>query len=194
MSTRFSMARCSAQVMVVATAVVLAACAGAPTVRVNVAPGADLASYKTFGFVNPLGTDRAGYRSIVSQQLIIDTQRELEARGMTRSDAPQLLVNFSANLTKELQVTPSPPTFVGGYYGYRGGMYSTWPMYQPDTVTQYTQGTLNIDMVDAGHKQLVWEGVVTDSVSQSDLDNLSVALNKAVVAAFAKFPILPVAK
>ena len=196
MSKNFAALRLSRQFLAVAALLVLAACAGSPTVRTNVAPGTDFTTYKTFGFVGTLGTDRAGYRSIVSQQLIIDTQRELEARGFVRSDAaPQLLVNFSANLVDALQVSPAPPpVYLGGYYGYRGGLYSTWPMYGGNTVTQYTQGTLNIDIVDAGHKQLVWEGVVTDSVTQQDLDNLPAALNKAVIAAFAKFPIAAIQK
>ncbi len=170
---------------------VLAACATGPTVRVNIDPGTDFAQYKTFGFVNPLGTDRSGYRSIISQQLITDTQRELEARGMRRADdAPQLLVNFNAKLADVLQVSPAPPPPFVSYYGYRAGVYSTWPLYyNQNTVTQFTQGTLNIDIVDAARKQLVWEGLVTDSVSQKDLDNIAPALHAAVVAAFARFPI-----
>lgn len=197
MSKSFVSMRSWQHVAGIATLLVLGACASPPTVRTNVNPGTDFAQYKTFGFVNPLGTDRAGYRSIVSQQLITDTQREMEARGLARSDsAPQLLINFNAKLADALQVVPGPPApvmvGVGGYYGYRSGMYSTWPMYSQDTVMQYTQGTLNIDIVDAGHKQLVWESVVTDSVTQKDLDNLPVAINRAVIAAFAKFPI-PVA-
>ena len=69
---------------------------------------------------------------------------------------PQLLVNFNARLDDKMKVsTTSTPTMtmgVGmgrGYYGYRGGMYGTWPMYQDQTtVSQYKEGTLNIDIVD----------------------------------------------
>lgn len=172
--------------------VILAGCASGPTVRTNVDSGADFAQYKTFAFVSPLGTDRAGYQSIVSQQLVLDTERELQARGLTRNDsAPQLLVNFSAKLDQVLQVDAARagPSFVGvsTYYGYRS--YSTWPQYSQTTVKQYTQGTLNIDIVDAAHKQLVWEGIVTDSVTQKDMNDLPTAIHRAVVAAFAKFPI-----
>jgi hypothetical protein len=178
--------------------ILVAGCAVGPTVRTSVDPGADFTRYKTFGFIDPLGTDRGGYRSIVSQQLIAETERELQARGMRRSDdAPQLLVNFNAKLADVLQVTPAPPPppFTVGYYGYRAGLYSTWPLYyNQNTLTQYTQGTLNIDIVDASRKQLVWEGLVTDSLSQKDLDNLPAALHAAVVAAFAKYPVPAAAK
>jgi hypothetical protein len=177
----------------------LAGCASGPTVRTNVEPGTDFAQYKTFAFMSPLGTDRAGYRSIVSQQLVVAAQREMEARGMRRvDDSPQLLVNFGATLSEKLEVTtmPSPAYRYGGpgYYGYRAGLYSTWAYYDQTMVTQYTQGTLNIDIVDAVRKQLVWEGVVTDSVTQKDLDDVTTAINRAVAAAFAKYPIGPAAR
>jgi hypothetical protein len=174
----------------------LVGCASAPTVRAMFEPSTNFAQYKSFGFMSPLDTDRAGYRSIVSQQLMAATQRELEARGMTRVEAsPQLLVNFSADLSEKLQVTSMPgPTVVSGRYGYRRGVYSTWPAYEQTTVTQYTQGTLTIDIVDAARKQLVWEGVVTDSVTQKDLDDIPTAIKAAVAAAFTKYPVAVAAK
>ena len=171
----------------------MAGCASSPTVRTNVDQSANFAQYKTFAFVSPLGTDRSGYRSIVSQHLMDATQRELEARGLRRVDGDsQLLVNFNANLSQKLQVMPSMgPMYGGGYYGYRRGFYGAWPMYDANTVTQYTEGTLNIDLVDAARKQLVWEGVVTNTVTDSDLNAVQPALYAAVAAAFAKYPIAP---
>ena len=69
-------------------------------------------------------------------------------------------------------------------------MYGAWPMYvDQTTVTPYTEGTLNIDVVDASRKQLVWEGLVTSSVTQKTLDNVQPSLDAAVAAAFAKYPL-----
>ncbi|QJQ05311.1 DUF4136 domain-containing protein [Undibacterium piscinae] len=153
-----------------------------------------LTEYKTFAFVTPL--DRpCGYQSIVSQELKANTTREMEARGMRLVDvAPQLLVNFNASLSDDPchhHAGINSGLGMGvGYYGYRGGMYSPWPMYMDQTVvTQYKEGTLNIDVVDAARKQLLWEGVVTDSVTHKDLSNLPEAISIAVKAAFAKYPI-----
>ena len=175
----------------------LGGCASAPDVRVAMDRSADFTQYKTFAFANPLGTDRGGYQSIVSKELKANTQREMEARGMRLvATTPQLLVNFSAAMTDKTRVS-TMPMFIGmdtgfGYYGYRGGLYAPWPMYIDQTVvTQYKEGTLNIDVVDAARKQLVWEGVVTDTVTQEDLQNLPASINTAVTAAFAKYPIPP---
>lgn len=176
---------------IAASVLTLAGCASGPDVRTNFDRSVDFAQYKTFGFVSPLGTDRGGYQSLVSQTLKASTQRELQARGMRLVDSqPQLLINFNGSLNDKLRVTTMPAYPMGGYYGYRGGMYSAWPMYADQTtVSQYTEGTLNIDVIDAARRQLVWEGVVTDSVTQKDLDNVQTAIDKAVASAFAKYPV-----
>jgi len=175
----------------------LAACASGPQVRTASDPTANFAQYQTFGFVDPLGTDSRGYQSIVSQQLKTATRREMEARGY-RYDAasPQLLVNFLASLNDKMRVTSTPaPVYAGGYYGYRRGFYQPWPMYQESTtVSEYKEGTLTIDVIDAARKQLLWESTVTKSVTSKDMDNVSGALDAAVTSAFAKFPVSPGAR
>jgi hypothetical protein len=180
------------QVLLVGMALGLAACASGPEVRAISDPSANFAQYQTFGFADPLGTDRAGYQSIVSQQLKASTRRELEARGLRYSEQnPQLLVNFLAQLNDKMRVTTTPePVMAPGYYGYRRGFYQPWPMYTERTdVTQYQEGTLTVDVIDAARKQLVWEGTVTKSVTSKDQQNVGTAIDGAVTAAFAKFPV-----
>jgi len=187
---------------VAASLLVLGGCASGPEVRAEFDQSTNFAQYQTFAFANPLGTDRNGYQSIVSQRLIAATQREMEVRGMRLvADNPQLLVNFNAALTEKMRVTTTPVPVVGvgigygGYYGYRAGMYGAWPLYQDwTTVSPYNEGTLNIDIVDAARRQMVWEGVVTDIVTQDMLDNMQASIDAAVAAAFAKYPIQPVSK
>jgi hypothetical protein len=169
----------------------LAGCASGPDVRAVSDPSANFAQFRTFGFAEPLGTDRAGYQSIVSQQLKSATTREMSARGLTYSATnPDLLVNFSAKLDDKMRVTTTPePVMAPGYYGYRRGFYQPWPMYTERTdVSEYTQGTLTIDVIDAARKQLVWEGTVTKSITSKDQANVPAALDAAVAAAFAKYP------
>lgn len=174
-----------------------AAVAG-PKASASADTSVDLRQYQTFNFASPLGTDQNGYQSILSQNLKRATQAQLEARGMRLDEAnPQLLVNFNARLDDKMRVstTPAPTMTMGmgmgrGYYGYRGGMYGTWPMYQDQTsVSQYKEGTLNIDIVDAGRKQLVWEAVVTDKFTEKKRDNIGKTVDEYMKAAFKKFPI-----
>ncbi len=174
----------------------LAACASGPEVRTLADPGANFAQYQTFGFVDPLGTDSRGYQSIVSQQLKVATRREMEARGYRYEPVdPQLLVNFSASLNDKMRVTTTPAPVYGGYYGYRRGFYQPWPMYQDSTtVSEYKEGTLTIDVIDAARKQLVWEGTVIKSITSKDTANVAATLDSVVTSAFAKFPVPPIAR
>ncbi len=186
-------------------------CANTPEVRFASDPYANFSSYQTFGFVSPLGTDRSGYQSLVTQQIKSAVQGQLELRGIRLvSDSPQLLVNFNAFITDKTHISTVPilvqpsfgqPTFNGGfyggsYYGYRGGLYTPWPMYVDQTVvTSYKEGTLNIDIIDAARKQLIWEGrVIDDDVTRKERANLQTSINAAVAAAFAKYPVQAKAK
>ena len=193
---RPTLARRGALVAAAVLCLAAAGCASGPEVRSEFDRNVDFTQYKTFGFVAPLGTDRTGYQSIVSQYLMAATEREMAARGVRlATTAPQLLVNFNAALDEKLRVTTVPGPSMGlgvgrGYYGYRGGLYSTWPMYRDETiVTPYQEGTLNIDVVDAARKQMVWEGVVRGTVTQKAIDNLQASIDAAVAAAFAKYPV-----
>jgi hypothetical protein len=175
----------------------LGACTTGPQVSVMTDNSVNFSQYKTFGFVEPLATDKDGYQTIVSTTLKAATTREMQARGIQYDpNNPQLLVNFNARLSNKLVATTTPMPvgwgygYGGGYYGYRRGFYDPWPMYQNQTtVSEYTEGTLNIDVADALRKMLVWEGVVTQAVSQDDYTNVAPTLDAAVAAAFAKFPI-----
>jgi hypothetical protein len=171
---------------------VLAGCASGPTIRSNVDASVDFKSFRTFGFIEPLATDRAGYQSLISQQLVASTERELVARGLQRSDtSPDLLVNFSADLDQRLRVTQTPMVHSRSFNSHRRGFYSTWPMYQQTEIRQYTKGTLGIDVVDAARRQLVWEGFALGRVTQRTTDNLGPVLDAAVVDIFGSFPLQP---
>lgn len=190
----------------IAALLAIGGCVNAPEVRVASDPYVNFADYQTFGFVSPLGTDRSGYQTLVSQQIKSAVQAQLEARGMRFSAAsPQLLINFNAFITDKTHISTMPilvqPTFGGGfyggsYYGYRSGLYSPWPLYVDQTVvSSYKEGTLNIDIIDAARKQLVWEGrVIDDDVTRKERADLQTSINTAVAAAFAMYPVQPIRK
>jgi Domain of unknown function (DUF4136) len=186
------------QIAMALTCLALSACANLPQVRASYDRSADFTQYKTFAFLSPLAIDRDGYQSLISQSLKAATQREMEARGLRiDNSAPQLLINFNAALIDKTRVSKSPVLvsgglgfYGGGFYGYRRGVYTLWPQYVEQTVVfNYKEGTLNIDVIDAARKQLVWEGVVTDSsVTQQEMADLPASLSAAVKAAFASYP------
>ena len=172
--------------------VVLAGCASGPVVRSDYDHQADFAQYRTFGYMQPLGTDRAGYAGLLTQRLKAATTAQMEMRGYTyRAESPDLLVNFSSKLQKQTEVVPAapPPAPYMGYYGYRTGFYGAWPGYGwGDDVIQYTEGTLNIDLIDARRKQLVWEGVATGEVRDPQQAASPETVDKTVAQIFSNYP------
>lgn len=153
----------------------------------------DFSQYSTYNFYEDAGPDTTEYQSLFTQYMIAAITREMESRGYIKSDNPDLLVNFNAILQDKTKVTTSPaPTYgIGGYYGYRRGFYDPWMGYGYATethVSQYTEGTFNIDLVDAENRKLVWEAVGVGRVSQKDLENLEEAVMNGVPRFFARYP------
>jgi hypothetical protein len=166
----------------------ISGCASGPTIRSNADPGVDFARFQTFNFMQPLSTDREGYQSFISRDLMAAAERELVGLGLKRTDAnPDLLVNFSANLDQRLRVTQTPQSSRGSFGTHRRGFYNTWPSYRTD-VQQYTMGTVVVDVIDASRMQLVWEGVAAQRITQSRADNIGPVIDEAMREVFARFP------
>jgi Domain of unknown function (DUF4136) len=172
-----------------AAALLVVGCESGPNVRSDFDKSADFGKYHTFNFVAKPSTDKSGYSSLLTQQLEAAVSEEMRKRGYTQSDHPDLLINFSGKLQKMQDVRSDPGTPVSPYYGYRAGMYGAWPGYAGDVYTvHYTEGTLNIDLVDAAKDRMVWEGVGVGEVTQENLQNREAAINKAVSDIFARYP------
>jgi hypothetical protein len=169
----------------------LAACATTPTpdIRVHSAPDAEFSSYGSFGFPEQTGTDRGGYSTLVTNYFKKAVREQMELRGYRYVDAnPDLLVNFYANVRDRTEVR-SFPSLGYGYYGYRYGLYSAWPLYgtEVDSVT-YPIGTANIDVVDAKRKQMIWEAVAEGRISDEDMKQPEIAIRRVVAQMFQHFP------
>jgi hypothetical protein len=167
--------------------VLLAACASNPTIRSDYDHNTDFSKYRTFGFMSPLATDKAGYSTLLTERLKTATRNQMQLRGYTYSaNNPDLLVNFNARLQERTQITPAP---MGPYYGYRMGFYGGWPGYGwGSDVYQYTEGTLNVDLVDAARHQLVWEGVGQGELNEPSQISSAQNVEKNVALIFDRFP------
>lgn len=174
-----------------AIALSFAGCSSGPSIRVDSDPSVNITTFRTFGFFDPLATDQAGYSTLLTSRLKEATRRELEARGYSYEESnPDLRINFNVNVTEKTEVRTSPSAGVGyGYYGYRSGMYGAWSGYPYDVqTTNYRQGTLSIDAVDAARKSLVWQGVAEGRISKDAMKNPAPRIDSAMAQIFADFP------
>lgn len=170
----------------------VAGCAttSAPNSRIDYDKKADFSVYRTFGFPKETGTDRGGYSTLVTSYFKSSVTTAMEARGYKYTeDHPDLLVNFYMNTRERTETRSQPNTTLGyGYYGYRYGLYNAWPMYDEDRTVTYKVGTINLDIVDADKKQLVWEGVSEGRVSEEAMANPKVTVNAVVTELMRQYP------
>lgn len=173
----------------VAAVLAVAGCASGPDIRVDSDPTVNVTVFKSFGFFAPLATDKAGYSTLVSSHLKDASRREMERRGYVYDEArPDLLLNFQLNVEEKTEIRSSPSVGASyGYYGYRS--YGAWASYPVDVqTTNYKKGTLNLDVVDAERKMLVWQAVGEGRIKKEAMQNPGPALESAVGLLMAEFP------
>jgi hypothetical protein len=181
--------------LILVVLITVAACASSggssssPRIITNSAPGFSLVNYKTFAYLQPLSTDRGNVRSLTSAHLIEATTRELEMSGLRFSESdPDLLINFVVSSRDTIQTRPS--STVSMHHG--RGRYGTWGGYSlsmsATEVVQGTEGSVDVDVIDASRNQLVWEGAAVGRITDSTRENLRGTLDQAVSDIFARFP------
>lgn len=174
----------------------LTACATGPRVHSLHDPEANFAQFTTYNFAPEAEADEGQqYTSLLTRYIKSAISREMESRGYRLSDNPDLLVNFKVEKKEKIDVREAPamrpaPFYYPYpfYYSYRFGFYDPWPYYAYETrVIQYTEGTLNVDLINASRRQLVWEGVAIGRV-RDDIENTRERVDEAVASIFEKYP------
>lgn len=169
----------------------LAACATGPRISSDSDPRADFSAYRTFAFYSPLAIEREGYASLVSGRMKDAARREMEARGYRYSeDAPDLWLNINAYMQQRTDVSTIPDVDYAYYYSYRYRGYVAVPYWHDrTTVHRYTEGTMNVDLVDAKRNALVWEGIAVGRVKRNqDPAERDLAIDATFRDIFAQYP------
>jgi hypothetical protein len=168
----------------------LTACASVD-VRTATSPDANLGTLHTFSVmptpqpksqVAQSKNDPMLVNSISNRALRADLVKGFEDRGYAVADKPDFLVAYYACANQKLDVT---------YWDYGYGFHPGWwgPGWSPydATVTQYTEGTVIIDVLDPKTKELLWRGQGVARVSD-DEPQYEQELWKTVTAILDKFP------
>jgi len=193
MYTQIMFRKLSQYLMLAGAAVLLASCASGPTIESDYDHSIDFSQYKTYAFFNPMGIENPNYSSIYGSIFRTAISNEMESRGYVVSDNPDLMINVSGRLQDKTKVTTtSDPYMGGGYYGYRRGAYGTWGGYGYGTqthVSNYTEGTINVDMVDRAEKRMIWEGVAVGRVNDKNTpDETRANIHAGIKEMFASYP------
>jgi hypothetical protein len=153
-------------------------------------PGADFATYKTFGWISqPTATisgnaqQAQAQSGLLGKRIISAVNTVLTQKGLTENENdPQLLVVYHTGVQDKVQVTD---------YGYGYGPYGGWygGGYGGVDVYQYQEGTLVLDLVDAASKQLVWRGTAQGVLdSNPNPEKLQEKINNIVGRMLQNYP------
>jgi len=139
------------------------ACSAASTLQTNVGHDqkADFARYKTWSWKDDGSIRDAVWKRRVQAVL----EDELAKHGLTRSEPnADLWLAVHWRLTTEQHVSSYSPAVWG--YGY--GPY--WAAPAMTTVYEIPAGTMIVDLVDVGKKEIVWRGTASQEI-QSNKEN-----------------------
>lgn len=146
----------------------------------------DFSKYKTYSYsedamnlpVQELNRDR----------LISAIDEEMTARGFTKSDDPDVLVDLHAK-TEQKKEAMATNTYDGTYgwaWGYAPGFSTT-----QINVNEYTEGTLFINIVDTEMEKIVWQGIGRGTLNEANIspERREENINKAVNKIFKNYPV-----
>jgi hypothetical protein len=179
--------------------VLLTGCSTSPKILTHYSDDVDFTQYQTFSFYDPIADQKKEYSTLLDQYIRSGVTKELKKRGLKEVAEGDIKVSFNVHKSERIQSTTVPATY-GGYYGYRGvyGYNMSYGMNQGSetSISQYTEGTLNIDVVDRVQKQLIWEGAAIGRLNNEIPDNVEKVVHKIVANILAEYPIhiLPTAK
>ena len=159
-----------------------------PEVTTRYDNSVDFSAYRTFAFFEPLAVEAAGYEPVVAKTMKAAARAEMEKRGYVYAETgADLLVNLSGKLAKQLEVKQVEAVAPPVYFTFRQGYYSDWSAESQSEVTEYTEGTINVDLIEAKSKKLVWEGVAVGRATKKTKRNREAVLTDAVAEIFSKY-------
>jgi len=120
----------------------------------------DFSKYKTFAFYKK-GIDKVDISDLDKKRILKAVESELLAKGFTKSENPDILVNIFTKSRQKIDV-----------YNNNNNMYYGWhPWYYGPNfgthISQYTEGTLFVDLIDANKKELAWQGIGSGALNTS---------------------------
>jgi hypothetical protein len=113
----------------------------------------DFSKYKTFAFYKT-GIDKAQISDIDKRRIMRAIETELIAKGMSKSNEPDVLISIFTKARKQVDV-----------YENRSPYY--YDPYHRQQISKYTEGTLFIDVIERNGKKLVWQGVGSGFLTMS---------------------------
>jgi len=162
----------------------------------------DFNHFKTFAFYKK-GIDKVEISDLDKRRILRAIEADLLAKGFTKSENPDLLVNIFTKSREKINVYNNNfigwnPWFYGGFGGFGGfgpfgglgpfgGMGFGYGAF--NNVSTSTEGTLFIDLIDADKKELAWQGMGTGVlITSKNITKKEARIKEFVTEIMAKYP------
>ena len=145
---------------------------------------ADFSAFETFMYVES-DTTLAEADPLAHGRIVTAIRREMTASGLTEVEAnPDVDVTYYAAIDQQVQFQT---TYMGGGWSRRGWTRSFSAGTSVTRPVTFEQGTIVIDVWDVAENQMVWRGVVSDTLSSNPERNTDM-INRGIARAFEDFP------
>jgi hypothetical protein len=168
----------------------LAACSQTST-RSDYDPAADFSGYRAYTWVTddlmvqPRAATDPTISPLVQQRIHDAIDTALQAKGFAEdAGAADFVVAFTVGLRDRVRVDHWGP--YGGFYRPYGRYGGFGMSYSQPLATNYTEGTLAIDVFDGQTRRPVWNGTATKIVNETD--ERPEEIQRIVNAVLADFP------
>lgn len=146
--------------------------------------------YKTFAFFKP-GIDKAEISDIDKRRILRAIEAELLAKGMTKSENPDMLVSIFTKSTQRVDVYNN--AWGAGAWGWGGFNRWGWGWgpgfgWGGNNVSTRTEGMLFIDFIDTEKKELFWQGSGTGYLVTKNVEKKEARIKEFVAKTLEQFP------
>lgn len=146
--------------------------------------------YKTFAFFKP-GIDKAEISDIDKRRILRAIEAELMAKGMTKSENPDMLVSIFTKSTQRVDVYNN--AWGAGAWGWGGFNRWGWGWgpgfgWGGNNVSTTTEGMLFIDFIDTDKKELFWQGSGTGYLVTRNVEKKEARIKEFVAKTLEQFP------
>ncbi len=136
----------------------------------------DFTQFKRFAFYKK-GIDMCKISDLDKKRILRAIEKELLAKGMVKSNEPDVLVSIFTKSEKKVDVFVDPwfPMYYGPFWG--------------NNISRYTEGTLFIDLIDKNAKKLIWQGIGIGALNTSGkVEKKEERINEFVTEILNRFP------
>lgn len=160
-------------------------------VAVDYNPDFDFGSIGTYAWLpheSPPGTDLRINNALINDRVVAAVDARLEAKGYRKTDTgtPDVYVTWLGAIDRRLRVDTINDYYGPYWYGSRG---CCWGGSQRTFISEYEEGTLIVDVLNAVDRKLVWRGTGSDYIrTMKTPEETTRNINAAIAGILADFP------